>query len=166
MTGVQGSTAKGCEVEIKLLQGRIRKGRSLAIAGVESKLQVARLNREGDETEVNILCAGDCGTALLVDRYDSIRPKIIVPHCGYALYIVCRRAHHSSTAEEIGIIEGAVLCKGPPLVRAVSNFTATVLTMASLHPPIIPGSIFELYLHGQEVGIEYTHCVFSMNHDY
>ena len=44
-----------------------------------------------------------------------------------------------------------MLCKGPPLPRLCRRFRATVLTMAGLSPPIIPGSSFELYLHGEEV---------------
>ena len=47
--------------------------------------------------------------------------------------------------------EGMVLCKGPPLPCRTFKFKATLLTMANLLPPIIPGSTYELYLHGEVV---------------
>lgn len=46
---------------------------------------------------------------------------------------------------------GMVICKGPPLPFKSFKFKATLLTMANLQPPIIPGSTFELYLHGEVV---------------
>ena len=46
---------------------------------------------------------------------------------------------------------GMVICKGPPLPFKSFKFKATLLTMATLQPPIIPGSTFELYLHGEVV---------------
>jgi translation elongation factor EF-1alpha len=46
---------------------------------------------------------------------------------------------------------GMVLCKGPPLPFKSFKFKATLLTMASLQPPIIPGSTYELFLHGEVV---------------
>ena len=46
---------------------------------------------------------------------------------------------------------GMVICKGPPLPYKSFKFKATLLTMATLQPPIIPGSTFELYLHGEVV---------------
>ena len=47
--------------------------------------------------------------------------------------------------------EGMVLCKGPPLPCRTLKFKATLLTMDNLLLPIIPGSTFELYLHGEVV---------------
>lgn len=43
-----------------------------------------------------------------------------------------------------------VLCKGNPLLKTISSFKATVLTTNNLELPIIPGSSFEIYLHGEE----------------
>ena len=47
--------------------------------------------------------------------------------------------------------EGMLLCKGPPLPYKSLKFKAILLTMSGLQPPIIPGSTFELYLHGEVV---------------
>lgn len=46
---------------------------------------------------------------------------------------------------------GMVLCKGNPLLRTVLSFKANILTNANLELPIIPGSSFEIYLHGEEM---------------
>ena len=47
--------------------------------------------------------------------------------------------------------DGTVLFKGPTRVRATHRCRATISTMGSLSPPIIPGSSFEMYMHGEEV---------------
>ena len=51
----------------------------------------------------------------------------------------------------MNIEAGAVLCKGPPLLSPCRRFRASILTLSDMSLPIIPGSAFELYLHGQEV---------------
>jgi elongation factor 1 alpha-like protein len=43
-----------------------------------------------------------------------------------------------------------VLCKGIPALQPVSTFKATLVTLATMNLPIIPGSSFELYIHGEE----------------
>ena len=45
---------------------------------------------------------------------------------------------------------GFVLCKGNPLLKTSLSFKAMVLTTHNLELPIIPGSSFEVYLHGEE----------------
>lgn len=52
----------------------------------------------------------------------------------------------------MGLREGTVLFKGPGVPRQCHTFKASISTMAHLQVPIIPGSCFELYLHGTEVG--------------
>ena len=60
--------------------------------------------------------------------------------------------HRSNrSGEEMSLSKGMVLCKGPPLPFKSFKFKATLLTMASLQPPIIPGSTYELFLHGEVV---------------
>jgi len=54
------------------------------------------------------------------------------------------------SAREVGATQGLVLTKGPPLARCVAMFKASILTTSALAVPIIPGSSFELYLHGLE----------------
>jgi translation elongation factor EF-1alpha len=56
----------------------------------------------------------------------------------------------------MSLSEGMVLCRGPPLPKLCRRFRATILTMSTLSPPIIPGSSFELYLHGEEVLCQIT----------
>ena len=63
--------------------------------------------------------------------------------------INCIRSNRSG--EEMSLREGMVLCKGPPLPCRTFKFKATLLTMENLIPPIIPGSTYELYLHGEVV---------------
>jgi hypothetical protein len=48
--------------------------------------------------------------------------------------------------------EGMILYKGPPLPPvACSVLKATIVTLKDLFPPILPGSMYEMYLHGEEV---------------
>ena len=56
--------------------------------------------------------------------------------------------------EENALGEGMVLYKGPPSLFKVHRFQATILTLTGLSPPIIPGTSFEIYLHGDEVSYE------------
>jgi elongation factor 1 alpha-like protein len=53
--------------------------------------------------------------------------------------------------EEIKLKEGMILFKGPQTPALSRIFKGTILTLSPLVPPIIPGSSFELYLHGEEV---------------
>lgn len=52
---------------------------------------------------------------------------------------------------DVGLREGTVLFKGPGVPKQCHTFRASISTMAHLQVPIIPGSCFELYLHGTEV---------------
>lgn len=47
--------------------------------------------------------------------------------------------------------EGMILFRGPPILQPCKKFKATILTIATLQVPIIPGSVFDLYLHGEEI---------------
>lgn len=60
----------------------------------------------------------------------------------------------SRSGDELGMRNGMVIYKGPPHVRCVMRFQAVILTLsaAALARPMLPGSSFELYLHGDEVG--------------
>lgn len=46
---------------------------------------------------------------------------------------------------------GYVIFKGLPLLRMCSKFRALIITVPDLRIPIIAGSLFECYLHGDEV---------------
>ena len=68
------------------------------------------------------------------------------------------------TGEEMGLIPGMVLCKGPPLPCQTMIFKASIHTMSNLQPPIIPGSTYELYLHGAVTECRITK-LYSLNVD-
>lgn len=117
--------ARGCDVKVNVLQGRINEGRGVGLASGSGAATVKKICTE-DGTPLPVLRAGDTAILTLVDR-------------------------SGRTGEEMSLCDGMVLCKGPPLARCVRVFKATILTMAELLVPIIPGTAFELYLHGEEV---------------
>lgn len=51
-----------------------------------------------------------------------------------------------------------MLFKGPVVPKLGTTFKASISTMAHMQPPIIPGSCFELYLHGTEVCFALVYC--------
>lgn len=62
---------------------------------------------------------------------------------------------------DFAVTEGTVLFKGPVVPKLGLTFKASISSMANMHPPIIPGTSLELYLHGTEVFIySPTSCVF------
>jgi hypothetical protein len=54
-------------VQVKVLQGRLRRGRGVGVAMVQGVLDVKRISTE-DGTVVDRLCAGEKGIVQLVDR--------------------------------------------------------------------------------------------------
>ena len=64
----------------------------------------------------------------------------------------------------MGLVAGMVLCKGPPLPCQTLVFKASIHTMTTLQPPIIPGSTYELYLHGSVTECRITK-LYSLNVD-
>eukprot|EP01041_Mallomonas_annulata_P004599 gene4599-9136_t len=129
ITNVIHQNAKSSDVSVRVLQGRLRRDRKVAVVGdvhrIEKvqKIQITT-DDSGESGDVNQMEAGEEGTVTLGSR---------------------------THAEESVLRAGMVLCKGPPLLVKVTSFPATILTMTGLMPPIIPGSSFELYLHGEEV---------------
>lgn len=55
------------QVQVKVLQGRLRRGRGVGVAMVQGVLDVKKISAE-DGTTVDRLCAGEKGTVQLVDR--------------------------------------------------------------------------------------------------
>jgi translation elongation factor EF-1alpha len=125
ITTVMSENSKGFEVRVKVLQGILRKRRGVGIALIQGVFDVKKINKE-DGTGCESIPAGEEATILLVDR-----------------------AGRSS--EEVRLREGLILYKGPPYPQMCTVFKATILTFNPLIPPIIPGSSYELYLHGEEV---------------
>ena len=64
----------------------------------------------------------------------------------------------------MGLVAGMVLCKGPPMPCQTMVFKASIHTMTTLQPPIIPGSTYELYLHGAVTECRITK-LYSLNVD-
>jgi translation elongation factor EF-1alpha len=62
--------------------------------------------------------------------------------------ILYRKGHH---VNDIYACRGMVICKGSPVLQPTTSFRAKLLTLPTLELPIIPGSSFELYVHGEEV---------------
>ncbi len=124
-SGFSDGSDKTFEVTLKVLQGRVRKGRGLGMAPTAAVADVVRLLRS-DGLEVDTLYPGECGTVILQDR--GGRPS-----------------------EEINIWEGMIFYKGPPGVRPVTRFKASILTTQGMQIPMLHGSTYQLYLHGEEV---------------
>jgi len=125
--GSKGSGGGGVEVRVHVLQGKLREGKGVSLASAAGAATIRKITAGASSLSSACLCAGECGNILLVDR-------------------------SGRSGEEMSLIEGMVLCKGPPLVSKVSAFRATILTMVVPGaPPLIPGASFELYVHGQEV---------------
>lgn len=118
-------TTKGYEAKVSVLQGRLRRNRGVAISHIQGAFDVKRITKEDGEV-VDTLYAGEEATVLLTDR--------------------CNRS-----LEEVKMTEGLVLYKGPSIPKCSRVLRCTIITMSNLQPPIIPGSSFEMYLHGEEV---------------
>ena len=138
VVATHATAAKGCEMAFTVLQGQLRAGRGVGLTSAAGAA-TAKNVRDADGAPVAVVAAGCKGVVHLVDR-------------------------SGRTGEEMGLTEGTVLCKGPPLPRQTTAFKASVHTLAGLQPPIIPGSTFELYLHGGVTECRVTK-LYSMNAD-
>ncbi len=125
VTAVVSQKDKTCTVRVNVQQGRMRCGRGVGLTTSHGSATIKSIV-DDDGMNLQELCAGYAGTAVLQDRTGR-------------------------TGAEMALSNGMILCKGPPLARLTRKFRATLLTMANIVPPIMPGSTFELYLHGEEV---------------
>ena len=82
-----------------------------------------------------------------------IHRTAIIPLDLYYIYahLILNVLYRYHKGQDIGIREGSVLFKGPAVPHMCVSFKASLSTMAQLHPPVIPGTCFELYLYGTEV---------------
>jgi len=124
VSSVQAESSRGCDVRVTVLQGRLLAGRGVGLASTAGAATVKKIVLE-DGSPVDRVEAGVCAVLTLQDR-------------------------SGRSGEEMALREGMVLCKGPPLARPTRLFKASIHTLPGLPVPIIPGSAFELYLHGQE----------------
>jgi elongation factor 1 alpha-like protein len=125
VTSIESEKEKTVTCRVSVQQGRLRCGKGVSLTECSGVATIKSIIDDNGNT-IDILYAGQVATVILYDRSGR---------SGY----------------EMSIKEGLVLCKGPPLVPIVNKFQATILTMPGLSPPILPGSTYELYLHGQEV---------------
>ena len=152
ITAVIKENKVGSDVSVKILQGKINKGRGVGIGSISSRnnhessdvsgkvapqfiSDVKKINIDGEPCE--FLMAGQNGILNLVDR-------------------------NGLSGEEMCLRDGLVLYKGPPFLRPCKKFKATISTTSSLNLPIIAGSTFDLYLHGEEI-LCYIKKIYSAN---
>lgn len=147
VTAVSREYKQGCDVTVKILQGRVFKGRSIGIgtASSISKVAAGGNTTDGglvsedssqfvaeikkisiDGTSVDFLSAGQNGTLSLADRTGL-------------------------SGDEMFLREGLVLFKGLPLLKPCRKFKAVISSTTMMAMPIIVGSTFDLYLHGEEI---------------
>jgi len=122
-------------VRVCVLQGRLRVGRGVGLTSSAGAATVKSISLD-DGTQLSVLEAGQAASVQLVDRSNR-------------------------SGEEMALTEGMIICKGPPMAELCTKFKATILTMSSISPPIIPGAAFQLYVHGVEVPCRVTR-IFSM----
>jgi elongation factor 1 alpha-like protein len=148
VTAVSREYKQGCDVTVKILQGRVFKGRSIGIGTASSISTVAACGAATggggimsedssqfvaeikkisiDGTSVDFLSAGQNGTLSLADRTGL-------------------------SGDEMCLREGLVLFKGFPLLKPCRKFKAVISSTTMMPMPIIVGSTFDLYLHGEEI---------------
>lgn len=124
VTAVVSEKEKTCTVRANVQQGRLRTGRGISLTTSHGVATVKSIV-DDDGMILKELRAGQAGTVVLADR-------------------------SGRTGGEMGLTQGMILCKGPPLAQLTHKFCATILTMANIMPPIMPGSTFEMYVHGEE----------------
>jgi len=125
VTAVVSEKEKTCTVRANVQQGRLRCGRGVGLTTSHGVATVKSIVND-DGMNLKELEAGQAGTLVLVDR-------------------------SGRSGGEMGLTQGMILCKGPPVAQMSRKFRGTILTMANIMPPIMPGSTFEMYVHGEEL---------------
>jgi translation elongation factor EF-1alpha len=146
ITAVMKESKQVCDVSVKVLQGRISKGRGV---GVGSTSSLARLDSSDTPTASSQI---QQGSQFIADVrkicVDGVNCDILFAGQNGVLSLGDRSG---LSGEEMCLREGIVLYKGPPPLMKCRKFKATIQTMSSLVLPIIKGSSFDLYLHGEEI---------------
>ena len=135
ITSIISETTKGYEVNATVIQGKLRTGRSYALSG--SNIAIAKKITNSKDVITTVLNAGENGKVLFIDK-------------------------SSGRSNDLNIKEGYVISK-TPITKSYKQFKAIIATMQSLpiDLPLIPGTIFELFIHGEEV-----QCIMSQVYDY
>ena len=125
VTAVVTVKDKTVTVRANVQQGRLRSGRGVSLTSANGCATIRSIVTD-DGTSIPELVAGQAGTIVLVDR-------------------------SGRSGQEMSLTNGMILCKGPPLAPLTWRFRANILTMAGINTPILPGSVFDLFLHGEEL---------------
>jgi translation elongation factor EF-1alpha len=121
-----------CDINVKIIQGRIRLNRNIYISGSSGTIsgKVKAIVRTNGST-ADALFAGESGQIKFVDA-------------------------EKRKGEELNLRKGFLLYKGLPHVRCCLKIRAIILTLDNLVTPIIPGASFLMYLNGDEVQCNIT----------
>jgi len=135
ITSIVSETSKGYEVNVTIIQGRLRIGRSYSLSG--SNIAIIKKITNFKDVSLDVLNAGECGKVLLIDK-------------------------SSGRSNDLSIKEGYIISK-TPITKSYKIFKATIATLPSLPTdlPLIPGTIFELFIHGEAV-----QCIMSKIYSY
>ncbi len=133
VSAVVSARDKKCTVRANVLQGRLRSGRGVSLTSANGAATISSIMTD-DGVSISELVAGQSGTVILVDR-------------------------SGRSAQEMDLTNGMVLCKGPPLAPLTWRFLANIFTMAGIETPIMPGSVFDLFVHGEELQCKVSQIV-------
>ena len=142
ITAVVKEAKNTCDVNVKVLQGRLSKGRSVGIGNYSSKK--TQVYSEGHASGKGLPFVADVKKISIEDNANSI---LIAGQNG----TVSLQDRGGLSGESMSLKEGMVLYKGPPVLKKCRKFRAKIQTMCNLAIPIITGSVFDLYLHGEEM---------------
>ncbi len=126
VTSVVAEKDKNVLVRVNVVQGKLKVNRGVSLTTSKGAATITKMMSEEDGTLLDTIEAGGIGTITLTDR-------------------------SGRTGEEMNLRNGQVLSKGPPLVTIKRKCKATILTLNNISPPILPGSTFQMYIHGIEV---------------
>lgn len=142
ITAVVKESRSTCDINVKVLRGRLVSGRGVGIGNHSSRK--FPLNTEG--------CVSERGLPFVVD----VKKIFIEGNTTSTLFAgqngtISLQDRGGLNGESMCLKEGMVLYKGPPVLRKCRKFRAKIQTMRNLAVPIISGSVFDLYLHGEEM---------------
>ena len=143
ITAVLKESKSMCNVSVKVLQGQMTKERGVGIGS--HSFGLVQEGNEGDPSDQGLPFVADV-KRMFID--DGVATSIL---CAGQNGTISLQVRGGISGEKMYLKEGLVLYKGPPILRKCKKFRATIQTFSNLAIPIITGSIFDLYLHGEEI---------------
>ena len=142
ITAVVKESRNICDVNVKVLQGRVLKGRGIGVGNIfYSNVQKGK---EDNPPEKGFSSVADVQEILIKD---GVTPALHAGQNG----TISLRDRGGLSGEDMSLAEGMVLYKGPPILRKCRKFRATIQTTSNMATPMIPGSLLDLYLYGEEI---------------